>query len=354
MRKHALLAIAALGAALAAGIAARDWLTLAWHAWHYPVATASARTQIVFDAHHAYLAAGRDGLEAVDLVRQERQTLVAPTAPLDRIDDVASADGLLFALDATPPGFLQVYAPSANGRWTPSGAAIPVAVGPFSGVSAAAGVVAVSGGTSQLSLHEYDARGRLSAAVASADYGRGQPDIAMRGDGRLAVVSTHTFGPHFGLTFVQIQRQPLALHALGRLALPGAGFTAGGYKPAHFPLVCRWRGNRVYVAYGDGLAVVDAADPVHPRLLHRDPLPGPAMDIDISANDLFVARAGAYPALFRYRLDNADAPTQAATWRLPRGLRIGSLAQNQDRTWVALGEKGWRSVGSHEFSPATP
>lgn len=78
------------------------------------------------------------------------------------------------------------------------------------------------------------------------------------------------------------------------------------------------------------------------------------MDIDISANDLFVARAGAYPALFRYRLDNADAPTQAATWRLPRGLRIGSLAQNQDRTWVALGEKGWRSVGSHEFSPATP
>lgn len=43
------------------------WLALGWNAWHYPTATSAARTQAVVDRGHAYIAAGAEGIEIVDL-----------------------------------------------------------------------------------------------------------------------------------------------------------------------------------------------------------------------------------------------------------------------------------------------
>ncbi|HYU35419.1 MAG TPA: hypothetical protein VEW48_24975, partial [Thermoanaerobaculia bacterium] len=164
------------------------WLTLGWNAWHYPTAAPSARTQVVVDGGHAYLAAGADGIEIVDGSTQKRLRLVPPEAPADRIDDLAIADGWLFALDATPPGHLMAYSLAVPDLPSPSGAIVTVPVGPFSGVSAAAGVVIVSGGTSELTLREYDRNGRFGTDVATADFGRGQPDVALRPDGRMAAI----------------------------------------------------------------------------------------------------------------------------------------------------------------------
>ena len=346
--------VAAVLATAAAGVLARDWLALAWSAWDYPRAGAQARTQIAIHGARAYVAAGVDGIEVIDLASGVSLAVRPPNSPLDRIDDIAIADGWLFALDATSPGFLQLYRLKPDGLGDAVGAASPVPVGPFSGVAAATGVVAVSGGTSLLSLREYDAHGRLSDALVNADFGRGQPDIALRDDGARAVIATHLYGPEFGLSLVEIKHSPLRLHELGRVRIRGAGFTHGGYKPAHFPMVAQWRGDRVYLAHGGGLSIVDASDPNRPIVLATDARPRPAMDLAITGDRLDVAVAGTHPAIYRYRLDRTATPTLVGRWPLPEGSRPASIANNDKHSLIALHERGWRSVPSPAFAPVPP
>ena len=355
--KPSRLRVPLAGAALALGLAAllgNRWLALAWNAVDYPTAAPSARTQIVVDGGRAYVAAGAEGIEVVDLATQERRALVPPQAPADRIDDLAVADGWLFALDATPPGHLMSYSLANPDVLSPSGSMVPVPVGPFSGVSAAAGVVAVSGGTSELTLREYGRDGRFGTEVATADLGRGQPDVALRPDGRAAAVSTHLYGPEFAVVFVGIRRRPLGLQTLGQLALKDAGFTAGGFKPAHFPIVAAWRGDRVYLADGGGLGVVDVADLKQPRLLARDRRGRPALDVAVAGGELDVLRAGSRPAVLRYRLDASGLPTPAGIWNLPAGCRPAAIARNDANVLITEHERGWQSVPPQEFSALHP
>ena len=158
----------------------RDWLRLGWQAWDYPSAAEHARGQLVIQGGNGYLAASADGIEVLDILGKRHATLLAVPKPADRSDDLAITDNLLFALDATPPGHLFVYSLADPLRPALVRAPVPVEVGPFSGVSAAAGIVAVSGGTSRLSLRSYDAHGQLGSQVAFADFGRGQPDVTPR------------------------------------------------------------------------------------------------------------------------------------------------------------------------------
>ncbi|HEV8240124.1 MAG TPA: hypothetical protein VGS57_12215 [Thermoanaerobaculia bacterium] len=341
------IVVAVIGIVAALG---HRWVELGWQAARYHTASPSARTQVVVDGERAYVAAGIDGIEVVDLSAARRVALVRVPAPADRIDDVAVADGWLFALDATPPGHLMTFRLADLGATASPAAIVEVPVGPFSGVSAAAGLAAVSGGTSQLTLREYDAGGRFGAEVATADYGRGQPDVALRADGALAAVSTHIVGPDFALTLVEIARRPLRLRELARLPLRDAGFTTGGFKPAHFPFVAAWRGDRVFVADGGGLAVVDAADPAHPRLLRREPLARPAIDVAVAGDELDVLRAGSEPAVVRCRLDGDGLPTVTAIWTLPRGDRAAAIARHGAVLVVTRHERGWSLVPPRAFT----
>jgi hypothetical protein len=329
------------------------WLALGWNAWHYPTAAPAARTQAAVEGGHAYIAAGTDGIEAVDLATQQRR-LVPPIAPADRIDDLAVAESWLFALDATPPGYLMIYSLAHPGLPSPTSEIVSVPVGPFSGVSAAAGVVAVSGGTSRLTLREYHRDGRFGTEVVTADFGRGQPDIALRPDGRMAAISTHIVGPEFAVTFAGIRREPLRLEKLSQLGLKDAGFTTGGFKPAHFPLVAAWRGDFVYVADGGGLAVIDVSDPSRPHLLLRDRQPRPAMDAAVSGDDLDVLRAGSRPAVFRYRLDRSNRPTLTGRWDFPTGSHPAAIARNGKDVLMTQYERGWQTVPLSKLSPVLP
>src|SRR6185295_18390004 len=75
-RKRSLSIYAALAVGLAALLGHR-WLALGWNAWNYPTATPSARTQAVVAGGHLYVAAGAEGIEAVDLTTKKR-ALVRP------------------------------------------------------------------------------------------------------------------------------------------------------------------------------------------------------------------------------------------------------------------------------------
>jgi hypothetical protein len=69
---------------LAVGLAAllgHRWLALGWDAFHYPTAAPTARTQVIVDNGRAYLAAGADGIEVVDLATQKRRIVLPPGSP---------------------------------------------------------------------------------------------------------------------------------------------------------------------------------------------------------------------------------------------------------------------------------
>lgn len=333
------------------GLFGRRWISLAWNASNYPVAPAAARTQVVVIGDSAYLAAGTDGIEVVDLASGKSVHRLPPPTPCDRVDDVAAADGRLFALDATPPGHLAVFSLDDPARPELAGPVAAVPVGPFSGVAAAAGLVVVSGGTSSLTLHQLDERGRLGGEVATGDYGRGQPDVALRPDGSVAAISTHTFGPSFALTLVEIQRSPLALVAASRIDLPAAGFTTGGFKPAHFPIATAWRGNLAFVAAGGGLTVIDAADPRRARIVLEDSTAAPALDVVTQGTELDVLRAGAFPAVLRYRLDATAAPSLIGVATLPPDHLPAALARHGADVVVTSRGQAWRVLSPDDFSP---
>jgi len=329
------------------------WLLLGWNAARYPTAIPTERTQAVLWNDRAYIAAGADGIDVVPAGGTKAIARIAPTPPMDRVDDLAVADGWLFALDATPPGHLQVYSLNQPDQPTPLGTATAVPVGPFSGVSATAGRVAVSGGTSSLTLRRYDNAGRLEAHVVTADLGRGQPDLALRPDGRLAVVSTHRFGPDFGMSFVALDDP--APHLLGFVPLRAAGFSAGGYKPARFPLVAAWQANRVYVAHGGGLAVIDASHAEAPRLIGIDPQSRPAIDVAVCDETLAVLRAGRRPALLRYRATSGnDMPRRIDVTPFPDGSEPGALACSAHARLVTFRAGTWRWLPGTAPDPQAP
>jgi len=334
----ALLVVLVTGAIALLG---HRWLLLGWNAARYPTAAPSERTQAVLWNDRAYIAAGTDGIDVVQTGGTKAAARIASTPPMNRIDDLAVADGWLFALDATPPGHLQVYSLAQPDRPTPLGTPIVVPVGPFSGVSAAAGRVGVSGGTSSLTLRRYDNAGHLENQAATADLGRGQPDLALRPDGRLAAVSTHRFGPDFGMSFVALDGP--APHLLGFVPLRAAGFTTGGYKPAHFPLMPVWHANRVYAAHGGGLAVIDAMRPEAPRLLGIDPESRPAIDVAICDDTVVVLRGGRRPALLRYRSSSDDdMPRRIDATALPSGSQPGALACSAQTRFVTFRDRAWQ------------
>jgi hypothetical protein len=167
----------------------------------------------------------------------------------------------------------------------------------------------------------------------------------------MAAISTHLYGPEFAITVVEVRRRPLRLQRLGQLELRDAGFTSGGFEPAHFPLVATWHGDRLYLAYGGGLGMVDLADPGHPRLAVRDRRSQPASDLVVSGDELDVVRAGRQAAVIRYRLDAAGLPAPVGTWSAPAGSQVAAIARSDTDLVVTLHELGLQRVPRDGFSP---
>jgi hypothetical protein len=316
------------------------WVALGVSSATYRKTKSGESANVVISGTTAYGTLADRGFEIVDLNHPERRRTIAPPAGSESVDDLAVADGFLFALDARKPGHLSVFALSQQGLPKLAAGPIEVEVGPFSGVSAGGGRVIVSGGTSLLSLHAYDREGRFSPTVATTDLGRGQPDVLMSPDGRRAFVSTHFGGPHFGMTVLEIGSGPAALANRGSVDLDTYGFTAGGAKPASFPVEAALSGSVLLVAHARGLAVVSVEDGKPPRLLTVLDLAVKAVNVDVDGGMAAVVGTSPRPFLVLADVTKPGSPVVKGSIPLPKGSYATSVAIGPSHVVVAAHPKG--------------
>jgi hypothetical protein len=337
--RRTLLAVGAL-LILLAGTLGWRWIALAWSAAAYPVTRAGEAASVVIDGSIAFVSLGERGLEVVDTASGKILEILPPPAAGQSVDDLAIAGAFLFALDAHPPGHLSVFSLASSPKLKPASAPVEVRVGPFSGVSAGGGRVIVSGGTSLMSLRSYDSEGKLGPVLAEIDCGRGQPDVLMSPDGRWAFVSTHRWGPYFGLTSVRVAVSPPSMTKLGSLNLDTYGFTAGGAKPASFPLETALEGDVLYVATVRGLTVVSIAVPDQPTVLATLDTGVKGVNVDVRNHLVALVGSSPRPMLVLVDVKSPSSPRVVRSIPLPGGSRPTGVAIGATRVVVAAGNQG--------------
>ncbi len=333
------LAVATLFVLLAV-LPGRPWIALAYAAARYPVTGAGEAANVVIDGTLAFVSLGERGFEIVDTESGNVLEIVPPPASSESVDDLAIAGTFLFALDAHPPGHLSVFSLATSPKLKLAAAPIGVPVGPFSGVSAGGGRVIVSGGTSLLSLRSYDSQGKLGPLLAEIDCGRGQPDVLMSPDGNRAFVSTHRWGPYFGLTSVRVAVSPLSLAKSGSLKLDTYGFTPGGAKPASFPLETALEGDVLYVATVRGLTVVSVAVPDRPALVTTLATGVKGVNVDVRNHLAAVVGSSPRPMLVLVDVRSPSSPRVVRSIPLPDGSRPTGVAIGATHVVVAAGNRG--------------
>jgi hypothetical protein len=337
-RARRLVLAPTLGAlALLAGC---DWVALARNALTYREISDGEAGNLVAPGSLLYVTRAGLGVEILDAGSGRVLATLPPEQPGASADDVAAADGLLFVLDARAPGALSVYSLSDPVLPRLVSTARDVPVGPFSGVSAAGGVCIVSGGTSELTLWRYDSTGTLSGPVATADLGRGQPDVLVGREGRTAFVSTHRWGPYFALDVARVDAAGGRFERSGRLELDGAGFTEGGSKPANFPIEAALLGaDTVLVAHARGVSVIGIGEGGAPRLLKLIDVGGPAVNVDTRGGRAAVAVGGQNSSLLLLDF-SAGADGRIVRRFALSGARPSGVALLDGRAAVAAGDRG--------------
>jgi len=322
-------------------VLAQSWIDLAIGAFTYEVSDVDAATNVVVDGEHAFVAVGSSGIAHINLTTGQ-VALVEPVAGMDSIDDIAVADGLVFALDARDPGAVAVFSLDDTMHLNLASGPVAVPVEPFSGVAAAGGSVIVSGGTKQLTLRHYTEVGTLSDVKAMLDVGRGQPDILLTDDGRHGVVSTHTFGKDFGITLVAIDKEPPQVSVLASIPLPDAGFTPGGIKPANFPIETVHIEDWLLVANGGGVAVIDVRDWEKPSLEAEIDIDLHSVNIDAHGGVAAVVGKGAGNEVVLLDISNLPSVTRLKRVPLSGATVATGVALDDDVILVAQQEEGYK------------
>ena len=326
------------------------WLALGWYAATYPVTSVGETANVAINGSMAFATLGEHGFEIADAGTGTMLGTFPPPPGSESVDDLAIADRLLFLLDARPPGHLSVVSLEHAPRLELVSKPVEVPVGPFSGVAAGGGRVIVSGGTSLMTLRSYDAHGRLGPLLATLDCGRGQPDVLLSGDGSRAFVSTHRWGPYFGVTSVQLSAAPRFLTKAGTVKLDTYGFTAGGAKPANFPLELALEGSTLFVADLHGLTVIAADDPERLRVVAHLDVGVKGVNVDVRDHVAAVVGSSPKPLLVLVDVANPAAPRILRSIALPDGSRPTGVAIGPRDIVVAAGAHGLLRFSLNETS----
>ena len=293
----------------------------------------------------AYAALGNDGMAVVNLTTRVR-TLINPSGANSDIHDLSIDGDLLFTLDALNGG-LSVY--SLTDPVSPSLVSGPVSVpvGPFAGVSAAEGRVVVSGGTSLLTLRNYDTTsGILDATVSSVDLGVGQPDVLVSADGEQAFVSTDFLGSFdgsgFGITTLSLDAPLVVPPAASRTGLAGINFS-NIQTPANFPIESAEINGVLLVAHRAGLAVINIETSALIRVVDLGFF---AANVDVRGNRAFVVGVedGFVSRFTELDVTNPSNPTILQTQSFSESFPFSGVAASDNFVVIAGNESGLKII----------
>jgi hypothetical protein len=187
---------------------------------------------------------------------------------------------------------------------------------------------------------QYDSTGVVTGPTATADLGRGQPDVLVQRDGKLVFVATHYRGPDFGLDIVRVDSAARHTETVVALPLDGAGFTEGGAKPANFPIeLARLDDSTTLVAFARGVAVVNTAPPARSRVQLVVDVGGPAVNVDTDGSTVVVAVSGRSPALAVLDLSSSN-PRVVKRISLPPGTLPLGVSLLPSKVAVAARDRG--------------
>jgi hypothetical protein len=97
------------------------------------------------------------------------------------------------------------------------------------------------------------------------------------------------------------------------------GFTAGGAKPASFPIETALTGDVLLVAYVRGLVLIDVSDLDRPKVLSEIPLDVRPVNVDVRDGTAAVVGSSPTPMLWLVDVENPAAPRVIRSVPLPEG-----------------------------------
>ena len=290
--------------------------------------------------NYAYTANGEEGLNIINLVTKETETIIPPAHPSNSIDDLSIAGNFLFLLDARDQGFVSVY--SLSNPVLPKLVSGPfnAPVGPFCGIAAANGNVVVSGGTKYLSHRKYSSSGKLSKHESKFGRDRGYPDVILSGDGKVALVSTHYEGERFGIISLLLNDFPEAPSLLSEINIAGAGFSSGVTTPSGLPIKSDIQDSILFVAHGSGLSIIKLES-------NKGLSPIENLDIGIDAVNIAVFNDTAYvtgsspnPTLVKINVSDIQNPMVSATIPLNAEAKPTGIDVNKNYIIIAANGAG--------------
>lgn len=282
--------------------------------------------------------AGLDVLRASDGARVGH---LDPSGESDSVDDLAVDGDRVVLLDADS-GRLSSYRLGADGALTPRTRDLRVDASPYSGVTAVAGRVVVSGGTCGIASFDLAADGALSPRGTLRAF-RGQPEVSALPGVGAALLSTHfsgssdefVDGAEFGVSSLRVD----ALAVVDTRGLAGAGFTEGGGRPSSWPVRGVSDGDLAYVAHGGGLDVMRVgADLSLTRLSHLA-LPTPAVDVAVRGGVAYVVGASP-PSLLTLDVRDPAQPRVTRRDDLDASARPSAVLATDDAVYIAAGPAG--------------
>ena len=305
---------------------------------------------VIILGDYAYTAGGAQGGGLVVHLETRERTQITVNGNGLSIDDVATDGTFLFTMDEGNDT-LSVF--SLDDPANPQLVSGPVSTTSsfFSGVSAANGRVAVSGGTSRLIVRDYDTTsGELGEVITNLDLGLGQPDVLLSPDGNLAYTSTDFSsvigGFSFGLTTVDLNSSSSSTTAtttqLGISNIPDLGLNNGGQVPANFPLESALLDDNLMITSINDLAIVS---------LDGMTLEGSVnvgfftVNVDAYGDTAFVVGSNnGVPSLAEIDFSKTDNPRVISTSTFTSNGLFTGVAVNENHVVIAANAGGLRII----------
>ncbi len=294
--------------------------------------------------NHLFTSYGDGGLIVTSLNTDEVTTHIFPAGDMRGIDDFDIAGDLLFVLDARGNNYVASYsiADLDNPELIDGPYLVPGE--PFNGISARNGNLVVSGGTRHLEYFQYDASGEISGP-ATFGRDRGHPDVLLSDNGQVAFASTDfnldrkVNGARFGILALSLGTELQIPTEIDQIGITEAGITDGVTTPVGFPIQTALYNNRLLVAHGGGLTIIDLVEQSAfgaSRLLDLG-----INAISVQAQNDIAYVIGLDPTLVKVDISDPANPSIIESVPLNIGDNIPtSLALSNTSVFIAAGEAG--------------